>query len=77
MHFQPVPRNVRLKIAIDIANEVVYVHTAFPRSVIYRNIKASNILLDNKSAAELSDFLCVSIPEGKSYAEDIVTIDPR
>ncbi|WCJ43136.1 Wall-associated kinase family protein [Euphorbia peplus] len=65
-HFQPMPWNVRLKIAIDIANVVVYMHTAFPRPVVHRNIKASNIFMDENSAAKLSDFsLCVSIPEGK------------
>ncbi|WCJ43134.1 Wall-associated kinase family protein [Euphorbia peplus] len=73
MHFQPVPWNVRLKIAIDLANVIVYMHTAFPRPLVHRNIKASNILLDENSAAKLSDFsLCVSIPEGESYVEDIV-----
>ncbi|XP_065853946.1 serine/threonine-protein kinase ZRK1-like isoform X2 [Euphorbia lathyris] len=73
MHFQPVPWNVRLKTAIDIANVVVYMHTAFPRPIVHRNIKASNVLLDGNSAAKLSDFsLCVSIPEGETYVEDIV-----
>ncbi|XP_065853249.1 serine/threonine-protein kinase ZRK1-like [Euphorbia lathyris] len=73
MHFQPVPWNVRLKTAIDIANVVVYMHTAFPRPIVHRNIKASNVLLDRNSVAKLSDFsLCVSIPEGETYVEDIV-----
>ncbi|KAJ9173353.1 hypothetical protein P3X46_016499 [Hevea brasiliensis] len=71
--FQTVPWNLRLKIAADIANVVVYIHTAFPRPIVHRNIKASNILLDENYVAKLSDFaLCVSIPEGKSHVKDLV-----
>eukprot|EP00257_Ricinus_communis_P001816 XP_002512394.2 non-functional pseudokinase ZED1 [Ricinus communis] len=72
-HFEPVKWKLRLKIVADIANVVVYIHTAFPRPIVHRNIKASNILLDEDYVAKLSDFsLCVSIPEGKSRVRDIM-----
>ncbi|XP_065854034.1 serine/threonine-protein kinase ZRK1-like [Euphorbia lathyris] len=70
-HFQPVTWNERLKIAIDLANVVVYMHTAFPRPIVHRDIKPSNVFLDGNSTAKLSDFsLCLSIPEGETYVED-------
>ncbi|XP_065852826.1 non-functional pseudokinase ZED1-like [Euphorbia lathyris] len=67
-----VPWNVRLKIAIDLANAVAYLHTAFPRPIVHRNINVWIVFLDGNSAAKLSDFsLCVSIPEGEMYVEDV------
>ncbi|XP_047327032.1 receptor-like cytoplasmic kinase 176 isoform X2 [Impatiens glandulifera] len=45
----------RLKIAIGAANGLVFLHNT-EKKVIYRDFKASNILLDSDFGAKLSDF---------------------
>ncbi|KAJ8762748.1 hypothetical protein K2173_017563 [Erythroxylum novogranatense] len=72
--FQPMPWKTRLKIAADIAHAVVYLHTAFQRPIVHRDINPYNVLLDEHDKAKLFDFsLCVSIPEGESHVEEILT----
>uniref|UniRef100_A0A6N2LX23 Protein kinase domain-containing protein n=1 Tax=Salix viminalis TaxID=40686 RepID=A0A6N2LX23_SALVM len=59
------------KIAMDMANAVAFLHAAFPRPIVFRNITPSNILLDDNHEAKLSDFtLSISIPEGESHVRD-------
>ncbi|XP_048597190.1 uncharacterized protein LOC125578469 [Brassica napus] len=76
------PWNVRLKIAKEVAIAITYLHTAFPRIIIHRDIKATNVFLDKNGKAKLSNLsLSVSLPEGKSWIEDQVVgtngyIDP-
>uniref|UniRef100_A0A6M2ERY3 Protein kinase domain-containing protein n=1 Tax=Populus davidiana TaxID=266767 RepID=A0A6M2ERY3_9ROSI len=61
----------RLKIAKEIANAVTYLHSAFPRPTIHRDIKPRNIFLNQNYDAKLSHFfLSISIPEGESQVED-------
>ncbi|KAG5220129.1 non-functional kinase ZED [Salix suchowensis] len=58
----------RLKIAMDMANAVAFLHAAFARPIVFRDITPSNILLDDNHEAKMSDFsLSVSIPEGESH----------
>ncbi|XP_073158801.1 probable serine/threonine-protein kinase PIX13 [Henckelia pumila] len=52
---QPLPWDVRLKILIGAARGLAFLH-ASDRKVIYRDFKASNILLDVSYHAKLSDF---------------------
>ncbi|XP_017976587.1 PREDICTED: non-functional pseudokinase ZED1 [Theobroma cacao] len=53
-----------------LANVLAYLHAAFSRPVIHRDIKSSNIILDQNNAPKLIDFrLCISIPEGQSPLE--------
>ncbi|KAF8116866.1 hypothetical protein N665_0014s0127 [Sinapis alba] len=76
------PWKVRLKIAKEVAIAVTYLHTAFPRIIIHRHIKTTNVLLDKNLNAKLTDFtFSVSLPEGKSWIKDKVVgtfgyIDP-
>ncbi|WRX23687.1 Serine-threonine/tyrosine-protein kinase [Theobroma cacao] len=42
---EPLPWKCRLKIATGVANAVAYLHNAFSRPVIHREIKCSNIIL--------------------------------
>lgn len=69
---QPLPWKCRLRIAMGIANAVAYLHTAFSRPVVHRDIRLGSIILDEDNVAKLIDFsLCISIPEGQLHAEDI------
>ncbi|KAB5529582.1 hypothetical protein DKX38_019663 [Salix brachista] len=64
----------RSKIAMDMANAVAFLHAAFARPIVFRNIKPRNILLDDNHEAKLSDFsYSISIPEGESHVRDVVT----
>ncbi|KAK2660895.1 hypothetical protein Ddye_007428 [Dipteronia dyeriana] len=52
---EPLAWNIRLKIAIDAAKGLNFLHSS-EKSVIYRDFKASNILLDGAYNAKLSNF---------------------
>lgn len=52
---QPLPWHIRLKILIGAARGLAFLH-ASERQVIYRDFKASNILLDGSYNARISDF---------------------
>ncbi|XP_057998736.1 serine/threonine-protein kinase ZRK1-like isoform X2 [Hevea brasiliensis] len=65
---RPLSWKNRLKIAVDVANVIAYLHTAFPRPIVHRGINPRNILLDEDYRAKLSDFSSsISIPEGKTH----------
>lgn len=67
----PLPWTARLTIAKEIANAVAYLHSAFPRVIINRDISPQNIFLDENGTAKLSSFcLSIPIPEGKSSVID-------
>lgn len=53
--FQPLSWNLRMKIALGAARGLAFLHGA-EISVIYRDFKTSNILLDSNYNAKLSDF---------------------
>ncbi|KAK9129231.1 hypothetical protein Sjap_009718 [Stephania japonica] len=52
---EPLSWDMRLKIAIGAARGLAFLHTS-EKQVIYRDFKASNILLDRDYNAKLSDF---------------------
>ncbi|XP_065852630.1 serine/threonine-protein kinase ZRK1-like isoform X2 [Euphorbia lathyris] len=71
--FRPLSWKNRVKIAVDVANVIAYLHTAFSRPIVHRNIKTRIILLDEDYGAKLSDFsLSISMPEGETHLNDAV-----
>ncbi|XP_019458542.1 PREDICTED: probable serine/threonine-protein kinase PBL10 isoform X2 [Lupinus angustifolius] len=54
-YFQPLSWSLRLKVALDAAKGLAFLHNA-ENKVIYRDLKTSNILLDSNYKAKLSDF---------------------
>uniref|UniRef100_A0A2N9IGE3 Protein kinase domain-containing protein n=1 Tax=Fagus sylvatica TaxID=28930 RepID=A0A2N9IGE3_FAGSY len=48
--------NLRMKIAVDVARGLEYLHEHLHPPVVHRDIKSSNILLDSNFNAKLSDF---------------------
>ncbi|KAK4485806.1 hypothetical protein RD792_008453, partial [Penstemon davidsonii] len=55
----------RMKIALDIARGLEYLHEHCNPPVIHRDLKTSNILLDSNFNAKISDFV-LAITEGNS-----------
>ncbi|TXG49789.1 hypothetical protein EZV62_025664 [Acer yangbiense] len=54
-YFQPLSWNLRMKVALGAAKGVAFLHSDEAK-VIYRDFKASNVLLDSNYNAKLSDF---------------------
>lgn len=72
---EPLTWKSRIKIAMDIANAVAYLHTALSRPVIHRGLSLISIVIDTNYVAKLADFsLSVAIPKGKSHVvEDAIS----
>uniref|UniRef100_J3M0F3 non-specific serine/threonine protein kinase n=1 Tax=Oryza brachyantha TaxID=4533 RepID=J3M0F3_ORYBR len=68
--YQPISWNLRLRIAIGAARGLAFLHSS-DLQIIYRDFKASNILLDTHYNAKLSDFGLAK--NGPSAGESHVT----
>ncbi|KQK23823.1 probable serine/threonine-protein kinase PBL21 [Brachypodium distachyon] len=53
---QPLDWNTRVKIAVGVAEGLSYLHNVADPPIIYRDMKAANILLDKDFSPKLSDF---------------------
>lgn len=67
---KPLSWTLRLKIALDVARGVEYLHSLAQQTFIHRDLKPSNILLGNDMRAKVADFgLVRPTPQGKASIE--------
>lgn len=63
---EPLTWKRRINIALDVARAMEYLHNLAHQSFIHRDLKSSNILLDDDYRAKVSDFGLVKLaPDGK------------
>ncbi|KAK6147008.1 hypothetical protein DH2020_017920 [Rehmannia glutinosa] len=70
----PLSWAMRLRIALDAARGLAYLHEEMDFQIIFRDFKASNILLDEQWNAKLSDFGLARLgpPEGLTHVSTAV-----
>ncbi|KAL2462136.1 Protein kinase superfamily protein [Abeliophyllum distichum] len=69
-HGKSLTWHLRMKIALDVARGLEYLHEHCNPPVIHRDLKSSNILLDSNFNAKLSDF-GLAIAGGNSHKTNI------
>ncbi|KAJ8768106.1 hypothetical protein K2173_021046 [Erythroxylum novogranatense] len=65
--------NQRLEICIDVAHALTYLHLYSERQIIHRDVKSSNILLNESMRAKVADFGFARLGAGDSDQTHIST----
>ncbi|KAL2538456.1 Protein kinase superfamily protein [Forsythia ovata] len=67
------PWRSRLKVAQDIAYVVAYLHAAFPRPVIYKELRTDKVIVDQFGVTKLFDFSnSIMLPPGEFQVKDLL-----
>lgn len=67
------PWKRRLDVAIDVAKALVFLHHECYPAIVHRDVKASNVLLDNNGKARVTDFgLARFVDAGDSHVSTMV-----
>ncbi|RXH87507.1 hypothetical protein DVH24_034407 [Malus domestica] len=70
---ESLPRKTRMLIAKKVANALAYLHIAFSRPIIHRDLNPTCIFLDDDYFPKLSNFsLSITIPPQQLHVEDDV-----
>ncbi|KAL2504135.1 Protein LYK5 [Abeliophyllum distichum] len=65
--------NQRIRIALDVANGLLYLHNFTKPAYVHSNIKSSNILLDVKMRAKIANFSLARTSGTGEETEEITT----
>ncbi|KAL1206937.1 Non-functional pseudokinase ZED1 [Cardamine amara subsp. amara] len=64
---------MRVTISKEVADALTYLHTAFSKTIIHKDMIPCKIFLDEKGTAKLSEFEnSVLIPQGEKFVEDVI-----
>lgn len=63
----------RLQVATEVTEALAYLHSATSPPILHRDVKSSNILLDDKMEAKVADFgISRMVPEGATHVSTVV-----